>query len=114
MQGGPLPLQQNNDMADLENQLQDAPWPRGTGFKLIVTDGVFSMDGYVAQMDKIYDLADKYDALVTTDECYSAGFIGKTGRGVPELCGVMDRVDIITEPWAKPCGGASGRIHDRA
>lgn len=97
----------NNDMADLEKQLQDAV-AAGHRFKLIVTDGVFSMDGYVAQMDKICDLADKYDALVMTDECHSAGFIGKTGRGVPELCGVMDRVDIVTGTLGKALGGAMG------
>lgn len=97
----------NNDMADLEQQLKDAV-AAGHRFKLIVTDGVFSMDGYVAQMDKICDLADKYDALVMTDECHSAGFIGKTGRGVPELCGVMDRVDIVTGTLGKALGGAMG------
>ena len=94
-------------MADLETQLKAAQ-DAGHRFKLIVTDGVFSMDGYVAQMDKICDLADKYDALVMTDECHSAGFIGKTGRGVPELCGVLDRVDIITGTLGKALGGAMG------
>jgi glycine C-acetyltransferase len=98
---------QNNDMADLEAQLVAAN-QKGARFKVIVTDGVFSMDGYVAQMDKICDLADKYDALVMTDECHSAGFIGKTGRGVPEFCGVMDRVDIITGTLGKALGGAMG------
>ncbi|MBX2984392.1 MAG: glycine C-acetyltransferase [Bacteroidia bacterium] len=97
----------NNDMADLELQLQKAN-EAGMRFKLIVTDGVFSMDGYVAQLDKVCDLADKYDALVMTDECHSAGFIGKTGRGVPELCGVMGRVDIITGTLGKALGGAMG------
>jgi glycine C-acetyltransferase len=97
----------NNDMADLEAQLKAAN-ADGARFKLIVTDGVFSMDGYVAQMDKICDLADAYDAMVMTDECHSAGFIGKTGRGVPELCGVMDRVDIITGTLGKALGGAMG------
>jgi glycine C-acetyltransferase len=97
----------NNDMADLEQQLIAAN-EKGAKNKIIVTDGVFSMDGYVAQMDKICDLADKYDALVMTDECHSAGFIGKTGRGVPELCGVMDRVDIITGTLGKALGGAMG------
>lgn len=97
----------NNDMADLETQLKAAQ-DAGHRFKLIVTDGVFSMDGYVAQMDKICDLADKYDAMVMTDECHSAGFIGKTGRGVPELCGVLDRVDIITGTLGKALGGAMG------
>jgi glycine C-acetyltransferase len=97
----------NNDMADLETQLVAAT-EKGARFKIIVTDGVFSMDGYVAQMDKICDLADKYDALVMTDECHSAGFIGKTGRGVPEYCNVMDRVDIITGTLGKALGGAMG------
>ena len=97
----------NNDMADLEAQLIAAN-EKGARFKIIVTNGVFSMDGYVAQMDKICDLADKYDALVMTDECHSAGFIGKTGRGVPELCNVMGRVDIITGTLGKALGGALG------
>jgi glycine C-acetyltransferase len=97
----------NNDMADLEAQLIAAN-EKGARFKIIVTDGVFSMDGYVAQLDKICDLADKYDALVMTDECHSAGFIGKTGRGVPELCNVMGRVDIITGTLGKALGGAMG------
>jgi glycine C-acetyltransferase len=97
----------NNDMADLETQLKAAN-ADGARFKLIVTDGVFSMDGYVAQMDKICDLADAYDAMVMTDECHSAGFIGQTGRGVPELCGVMDKVDIITGTLGKALGGAMG------
>ena len=90
---------------DLENQLKDAQKCR---FRIIVTDGVFSMDGDIALMDKICDLADKYDALVMTDECHSAGFIGKTGRGVPEYCGVLDRVDIITGTLGKALGGAMG------
>lgn len=97
----------NNDMAELEARLQEAQ-AAGHRFKLIVTDGVFSMDGFVAQLDKICDLADKYDALVMTDECHSAGFIGKTGRGVPELCNVMGRVDIITGTLGKALGGAMG------
>lgn len=97
----------NNDMADLEEQLKQAV-AKGCRFKIIVTDGVFSMDGYVAQLDKICDLAEKYDALVMTDECHSAGFIGKTGRGVPELCQVMGRVDIITGTLGKALGGAMG------
>jgi glycine C-acetyltransferase len=97
----------NNDMTDLEAQLVAAN-AKGARFKIIVTDGVFSMDGYVAQLDKICDLADKYDALVMTDECHSAGFIGKTGRGVPELCGVMNRVDIVTGTLGKALGGAMG------
>jgi len=80
----------------------------GTRFKLIVTDGVFSMDGLVAPLDKICDLADRYEAVVMTDESHATGFIGKTGRGVPEYCGVMDRVDIITGTLGKALGGASG------
>ena len=98
---------QNSDMVDLENQLIAAN-ENGARFKIIVTDGVFSMDGIVASLDEICDLADKYDALVMTDECHSAGFIGKTGRGVPEHCGVMDRVDIITGTLGKALGGAMG------
>lgn len=97
----------NNDMVDLEAQLKAAD-DAGARFKLIVTDGVFSMDGYVAQLDKICDLADKYKALVMTDECHAAGFIGKTGRGVPEYCNVLGRVDIITGTLGKALGGAMG------
>lgn len=97
----------NNNMEDLEAQLIQAN-ADGARFKMIVTDGVFSMDGYVAQMDKIAALAEKYDALVMTDECHSAGFIGKTGKGVPELCGVMDKVDIVTGTLGKALGGAMG------
>jgi glycine C-acetyltransferase len=95
----------HSDMADLEKQLQDAQAQR---FRIIVTDGVFSMDGDLAKMDEICALADKYDALVMTDECHSAGFIGKTGRGVPEHFGVMDKVDIITGTLGKALGGAMG------
>ncbi len=95
----------NNDMADLEVQLKAASDAR---FKLIVTDGVFSMDGYVAQLDKICDLADKYEALVMVDECHASGFIGANGRGTHELCGVMGRVDIITGTLGKALGGAMG------
>lgn len=97
----------HNDMADLEKQLTDA---RAAGAKqiLIVTDGAFSMDGTIAQLDTICDLADRYQALVMTDECHSTGFIGKTGRGVPEYRGVMERVDIITGTLGKALGGASG------
>ncbi len=97
----------NSNMEELELRLQEA---KAAGCKniMIVTDGVFSMDGYVAQLDKICDLADKYQALVMTDECHSAGFIGKTGRGVPELCNVMGRVDIITGTLGKALGGAMG------
>ena len=95
----------HSDMADLELQLQKAQAQR---HRIIVTDGVFSMDGDIALMDQICALADKYHALVMTDECHSAGFIGKTGRGVPEHCGVMDRVDIITGTLGKALGGAMG------
>ena len=95
----------NNDMADLETQLKAA---EGARFKIIVTDGVFSMDGYVAQLDKICDLADKYDALVMVDECHATGFIGKTGRGTHELKNVLGRIDIITGPLGKALGGAMG------
>jgi len=97
----------NNDMADLEKQLIDAT-NAGVRFKLVVTDGVFSMDGYVAQLDKICDLAEKYDAMVMTDECHAAGFIGATGKGTPEYCNVMGRVDIITGTLGKALGGAMG------
>jgi glycine C-acetyltransferase len=95
----------HSDMNDLEEQLKKAQAQR---FRVIVTDGVFSMDGDIAKMDQICDLADKYDALVMTDECHSAGFIGKTGRGVPEYHNVMDRVDIITGTLGKALGGAMG------
>ncbi|MGB3586412.1 MAG: glycine C-acetyltransferase [Tunicatimonas sp.] len=98
---------QHNDMADLEKQLQEAN-TMGARHKIIVTDGVFSMDGTIAQLDKICDLADKYQALVMTDECHSTGFMGKTGRGVHEHCDVMGRVDIITGTLGKALGGASG------
>ena len=97
----------NNDMADLEKQLIQAN-ADGARFKIVVTDGVFSMDGYVAQLDKIHELAVKYDALVMTDECHAAGFIGKTGRGVPELCGVHGEIDIVTGTLGKALGGAMG------
>ena len=92
-------------MADLEAQLQAA---KDAKVRIIVTDGVFSMDGTIAQLDKICDLAEKYDALVMTDECHSTGFIGKTGRGVHEHRDCMDRVDIITGTLGKALGGASG------
>ena len=95
----------HSDMADLEEQLKKAQAQR---FRIIVTDGVFSMDGDIARMNEICDLADKYDALVMTDECHSAGFIGKTGRGVPEYHHCMDRVDIITGTLGKALGGAMG------
>ena len=95
----------HSDMKDLEKQLIAAQSDR---HRIIVTDGVFSMDGDIAKMNEICDLADKYDALVMTDECHSAGFIGKTGRGVPEYHNVMDRVDIITGTLGKALGGAMG------
>jgi glycine C-acetyltransferase len=97
----------NGDMADLEKQLIAAN-ENGARFKIIVTDGVFSMDGLVAPLDKICDLADKYDALVMIDECHATGFIGKTGRGTLEEKGVMGRVDIITGTLGKAMGGAMG------
>ncbi|MEN8122969.1 MAG: glycine C-acetyltransferase [Bacteroidota bacterium] len=97
----------NNDMAELEQQLIEAN-KKEHRFKIIVTDGVFSMDGVVAQLDKICDLADQYDALVMVDECHAAGFIGKTGRGTIELKNVMGRVDIITGTLGKALGGAMG------
>ncbi|PHR46362.1 MAG: glycine C-acetyltransferase [Fluviicola sp.] len=95
----------HSDMSDLEEQLKKAQDQR---FRIIVTDGVFSMDGDIAKMNEICDLADKYDALVMSDECHSAGFIGKTGRGVPEFHDVMGRVDIITGTLGKALGGAMG------
>lgn len=95
----------HSDMSDLEAQLKAAQAQR---FRIIVTDGVFSMDGDLARMDEICALAEKYDALVMTDECHSAGFIGKTGRGVPEHFGVMNKVDIITGTLGKALGGAMG------
>jgi len=97
----------NNDMAALEEQLIEAN-KQNHRFKIIVTDGVFSMDGIVAQLDKICDLADKYDALVMVDECHAAGFIGKTGRGTIELKNVLGRVDIVTGTLGKALGGAMG------
>jgi len=97
----------NNDMIDLETQLQAAV-EADSRFKIIVTDGVFSMDGYVAEIGKICDLADKYDALVMVDECHATGFIGKTGRGSIELREALGRVDIITGTLGKALGGAMG------
>ena len=98
---------ENSNMEDLEQQLIKAT-QAGTRFKLIVTDGVFSMDGVVAPLDKICDLADKYDAMVMVDECHAAGFIGATGKGTLEAKGVMGRVDIITGTLGKALGGAMG------
>jgi len=96
---------QHNDMKDLELQLKNAKDCRN---KIIVTDGVFSMDGTIAQLDKICELANKHDALVMSDECHSTGFVGPTGRGVPEELNVIDQVDIITGTLGKALGGASG------
>ena len=98
---------EHNNMADLEKQLQDAI-AAGAKQKIIVTDGVFSMDGTIAQLDKIVELAEKYEALIMSDECHSTGFMGKTGRGVHEHCGVMGKIDIITGTLGKALGGASG------
>ena len=95
----------NSDMADLEAKLQAAQSAR---YRIIVTDGVFSMDGYIAKLDKICDLADKYNALVMVDDCHATGFVGKTGRGTHEHCDVMGRVDIITGTLGKALGGAMG------
>ena len=92
-------------MESLETQLQESQMQKN---RLIVTDGVFSMDGYLAKLDQICDLADKYDALVMVDDSHSTGFIGKTGRGTHEHCGVMGRVDIITSTLGKALGGAMG------
>ncbi len=97
----------HNNMEDLEKQLQDA-MAAGAQQKIIVTDGVFSMDGTIAQLDKIVALAEKYQALVMTDECHATGFMGKTGRGVHEHRGVMGKIDIITGTLGKALGGASG------
>lgn len=98
---------QNNDMQDLETRLQEA---RAAGARrvLITTDGVFSMDGTIARLDEICDLAERYGAMVHHDDCHAVGFVGKTGRGTHEYCGVMERVDIITGTFGKALGGASG------
>src|ERR1700730_3356310 len=96
---------EHNDMADLEAKLIEAKSAR---FRLIATDGVFSMDGTIANLSTICDLAERYNALVMVDECHAAGFLGKTGRGTPEHCGVMDRVDIITGTLGKALGGGTG------
>jgi glycine C-acetyltransferase len=95
----------NRDMADLEEQLRAAAEAR---FRVIVTDGVFSMDGYIAPLAEICDLAERYDALVFVDDSHAVGFVGENGRGTPELCGVADRVDIYTGTFGKALGGASG------
>lgn len=95
----------NSDMADLEAQLQAAS---GARHRLIATDGIFSMDGYMAKLEAICDLADRYDAMVMVDDSHAVGFVGPTGRGTAEACGVMDRVDIVTGTLGKALGGASG------
>jgi glycine C-acetyltransferase len=95
----------NNDMADLEARLIESQAQR---FRIIVTDGVFSMDGYIAQLDKIVELAEKYNALILVDDCHSSGFLGKTGRGTAEHCGVFGKIDIITGTLGKALGGAMG------
>ena len=95
----------NNDMADLEAKLQEA---QGARRRIIATDGVFSMDGYIAQLEKIVALAEQYDAMVMVDDCHSTGFVGKTGRGTAEHCGVFGKIDIITGTFGKALGGASG------
>ena len=95
----------NSDMQDLEHKLKEAQSAR---YRMIVTDGVFSMDGYIAKLDQICDLAEKYDAMVMVDDCHATGFVGKTGRGTHEYCNVMGRVDIITGTLGKALGGAMG------
>lgn len=95
----------NSDMADLERCLKEA---QGARHRLIATDGVFSMDGYYARLDEICDLAERYDAMVMVDDCHATGFVGPTGRGTPEMFGVMGRVDILTGTLGKALGGASG------
>ena len=97
----------NNDMAALEEQLQKAT-ADGARYKLIATDGVFSMDGIIANLKGICDLAERYDAMVMVDDCHATGFVGKNGRGSHEYCDVMGRVDIITGTLGKALGGASG------
>ncbi|MFA4875275.1 MAG: glycine C-acetyltransferase [bacterium] len=97
----------NSDMADLEARLKEAD-AAGARLKLIATDGVFSMDGYIARLEGVCDLAERYNALVMVDDSHATGFVGKTGRGTPEHCGVMKRVDIITSTMGKAMGGAAG------
>src|SRR5210317_1054170 len=99
----------NNDMNDLRSKLIEAK-EKGARRILITTDGVFSMDGTIAQLDKICDLADEFDAMVHHDDCHATGFMGKTGKGVHEYCDVIDRVDIITSTFGKALGGASGGL----
>lgn len=95
----------NNDMADLEARLKET---QGCRLRMIATDGVFSMDGTIARLDKVCELAEKYDAMVMVDDSHATGFMGKTGRGTPEHCGVLDRIDILTSTMGKALGGASG------
>lgn len=95
----------NSDMADLEAKLQEA---QGARYRMVATDGVFSMDGYIARLPEICDLAEKYDAMVMVDDSHAVGFMGQGGRGTPEHCGVMERVDILTGTLGKALGGASG------
>ena len=103
----------NNDMADLEARLKEAE-AAGARFKLIATDGVFSMDGIIADLKAICDLADRYRALVMVDDSHAVGFVGEGGRGTPEFCGVEGRIDILTGTLGKALGGASGGYHVRA
>jgi glycine C-acetyltransferase len=98
-------IYQHSDMDDLETKLSKA---QGSKYRLIATDGVFSMDGDIAKLDVICDLADRYDALVMVDDSHATGFVGKTGRGTHEYCGVMERIDLITTTFGKALGGASG------
>jgi glycine C-acetyltransferase len=98
-------IYQHSDMDDLETKLSKA---QGSKYRLIATDGVFSMDGDIAKLDVICDLADQYDALVMVDDSHATGFVGKTGRGTHEYCGVMERIDLITTTFGKALGGASG------
>ena len=99
---------EHNNMADLENKLKEAT---GCRSRIIVTDGSFSMDGTIAQLDKIVELAEKHDAVIMIDECHSSGFLGRTGRGTHEYRGVMGKIDIITGTLGKALGGASGDLH---
>jgi glycine C-acetyltransferase len=98
---------EHNDLADLERCLREAT-EKGARFKLVFTDGVFSMDGTIAQLDKIRELCDRFNALLGVDECHASGFLGKTGRGTPEYRGVFGKIDIITGTFGKALGGASG------
>ena len=97
----------SNDMEDLDSKLKEAD-ANGARYKMVATDGVFSMDGYIANLKGVCDLAEKYGATVMVDECHAAGFLGKTGRGTPEHCDVMDRIDVITGTLGKALGGGTG------